>query len=322
MSVASSSDVTKTQRDPLPERFAIAVEEIKRNLAVRGQTLKDAIAARHLYFRVSLLGVCNLSCPFCHNEGAPNRGRIDKQLALAAIAEAYAAGFRRVQFTGGEPLLHPEVHEFVAAAKQIMPDVGVTTNGTRLPTKLTQLSSAGLDRIHVSLQEEALRSGSNGPWSVPDWLGAVLALAKSGELNVRLNLPVRISELANAGEFLVSLAEFQCDVQLFAILPTGDALTADERPIADLAESENTRRRRAGTRGSVFTRGYKAPRGYRCSSCSSRDKCKEQSHSLRLGADHVLRPCLASRSWDIKTSVASLDRDVEIATLLALDYEW
>jgi hypothetical protein len=48
----------------------------------------------------------------------------------------------------------------------------------------------------------------------------------------------------------------------------------------------------------------------------------EQSHSLRLGADLVLRPCLATRHWDAPLRASAINESVTEAALLALDYRW
>jgi GTP 3',8-cyclase len=310
---------------PTPTFHGQEVELINRRLAERGETLASAIRERSLYFRVSLLGSCNLSCPFCHNEGGPKKGKLDLGFALRAILAARDLGFERVQFTGGEPLLHPLVAVFVARSREIMDDVGITTNGTYLSAKLAPLVAAGLCRIHVSLQSESLRVQPHaGRWTIPNWLGPVLDLGRDGVLKVRLNLPVPLSDLEMARTFLVELAPFHCDVNLFAILPQGDRGVGSNSSIdlERLAADENERRRSHLIDGRILVRGYRPPTGIRCADCGERDLCKEQSHSLRLGADSVLRPCLASRRWDIKITDENLRSGLEEATALAIDYTW
>jgi molybdenum cofactor biosynthesis enzyme MoaA len=296
---------------------------IRQRLLSRGDTIADAIQDRSLYFRISVLGACNLSCPFCHNEGGPTKGKLDVLFATDALRIAHGLGFGRVQFTGGEPLLHPDIGRFIAEARRIVRDVGITTNGTYLPKRLDELIAVGLYRIHVSLQAEALRSQNSLGWLVPSWLMPVLQLGRQNVLKVRLNLPVLLSDLPLARDFLVELSEFGCDVSMFSILPHGTA--ACDYPTSaldDLAVQENTRRMARRTPGQVFVRGYRAPTGLRCAACAQKSACKEQSHSLRLGADRVLRPCLATRKWDIDTADLNLHRAIELGTLLALDYIW
>jgi GTP 3',8-cyclase len=303
---------------------ANALDAIRRRLIERQETIRDAIQQRNLYFRVSLLGACNLSCPFCHNEGGPSKGKLDLAFAERAIHIVSKLGYRRVQFTGGEPLMHPQVAAFVRSAKTIMPDVGVTTNGIYLASKLDSLLEAKISRIHISLQSEALSPNPNSDrWVVPSWLNPALEVSRRGAVIVRLNLPVAHSDLPKAKQFLTDMSTFGCDLNLFSILPEGSAGSDESATsLEELAEFENVRRLSRGLLGKISVRGYRAPDGLRCSTCTSRHRCKEQSHSLRLGVDGVLRPCLATREWDLRTSQTDLSEMIEAATLLALDYVW
>ena len=129
---------------------------IRQRLQDQGVTLADVISLRKLYFRVSVISTCNLSCLFCHNEGAPTGGRINLDFARKAIEAAREIGFNRVQFTGGEPLLRKDIGDFVGMARSLINDVGVTTNGLLLPERIDSLINNSITRIHISLQTETL----------------------------------------------------------------------------------------------------------------------------------------------------------------------
>lgn len=307
----------------LPPRDAV-LTEIRRRLDQQGATLADAIADRDLYFRISLVGACNLSCTFCHNEGAPKEGKIKLEDVDVAIAAAVRAGFTRVQFTGGEPLLRPDVSEFVRLARTYVEDVGVTTNGVYLPRRIDGLMEAGLARMHVSLQTESLiGAGSEERWGIPSWLAPTVDLASGGAFRLRVNLPVPSDTMPQAEAFLHEVTTSGIDVKVFAVLPEGE-VREEEYPLHQLeAMVERINVARQGEeRGSVLLRGYRPPEGVRCTTCPDRPRCMEQSHSLRLGADLTLRPCLATRGWDSSLDRESIDESVTQAALLALDYRW
>lgn len=312
---------------PPPNRGPV-LAEIRRRLIDRDQSLADAIRERELYFRVSVVGTCNLSCTFCHNEGAPTRGKISLEFVDSALAAAVRTGFTRVQLTGGEPLLRPDIGAFVRIARRHVTDVGVTTNGTYLPQRLDDLVEAGLHRLHVSLQTEPLEeAGTKGEWGIPDWLMKAVERATAGAFQVRFNLPVPADRLPLAERFLVLLTSRGVDVKVFSVLPEG-VFREDDYPLAELegiVDRVNARNAGEGCRdtGEVFIRGFRPPSGVRCNACPDWSRCKEQSHSLRLGADLMLRPCLATRHWDSQLHFdADLDRMVTDAALLALDYRW
>ena len=319
------TDIVLSPRATRAERLQ-ALQAIQDQLVQCSQTLTDAIQERNLYFRVSLLGACNLRCPFCHNEGAPVSGVAKVAYVEAAMEAALAVGFRRVQFTGGEPLLHPLVGQFIAIGRLFFSDVGITTNGTHIAACLQDLVDNGISRIHLSLQAEELqRWGSRGSWGIPGWLEPLLTLSSTATFQLRLNMPIPASDLESAFSLIRQLSIFGCDIRVFSILPEGDAATG-EYPLVLLraaVDQENHRRSQHRQAGTIELRDYRAPAGLRCRTCADFSRCKEQSHSLRLGADRVLRPCLATRRWDsVLDPTTDLFPQIREAALLALDYAW
>jgi len=296
---------------------------IQKKLTENGKTISDGIEKKKLYFRVSLVGTCNLNCEFCHNEGAPCSGKLDLSFGLNAIKKARSLGFKRVQFTGGEPLLHSQVLEFVQNSRQIVTDVGITTNGILLEKFINHLAEAGITRIHVSLQLESLTDNNvNGRWKVPNWLEPILEYSKTEAFILRLNLPVPPNKLRDAKIFLQEIAPFQCSIKLFSVLPSNKEADCyyPLNELSEIAWTENMRRNTNGDKGRITVREYFPPKGIRCQSCSSYSGCRELSRSLRLGADGILRPCLATREWDSQLHEKNMLESIEEATLFALDF--
>lgn len=299
------------------------LKSIEQKLLSKATTLEAEIAMRELYFRISVVGGCNLHCAFCHNEGGPKKGALNIEVAEKAIKDAVAVGFRRVQFTGGEPLLRKDIHDFVAMARTYVDDVGITTNGTHLNRSIDALVRSRISRIHISLQTETLiEAGSKTRWGMPSWLASTIAAANEKLFSLRLNLPVMAHCLELAEQFLDDMAKHHFDVKVFSVLPEGE-YKDDEYPLKDLEDlvvRVNERRELMKLQSRVFLRGFRPPQGIRCSSCLDFHRCKEQSHSLRLGADLMLRPCLASRAWDTPLNVASSPANIRESALLAIDY--
>jgi cyclic pyranopterin phosphate synthase len=310
----------------VPPHRSEALGRIQERLREHALSLAQAIEQRELYFRVSVVGTCNLSCTFCHNEGASTQGKLTLESLDRAVAAAVRIGFRRVQLTGGEPLLRPDIADFVSAARRHVSDVGVTTNGTYLPQRLNGLLHSGLSRLHVSLQAESLdEAGGDGKWGLPDWLQWTVERTQGTGVNVRFNLPVHTDRLVQAEPFLDLLTSRGIDVKVFSVLPEGQ-VRSEDYPLEQLeavVDRVNTRSdAMGGAEGRAFIRGFLPPSGLRCGTCGDRSRCKEQSHSLRLGADLRLRPCLATRTWDSDFSHSDPDSSIREAALLALDYRW
>jgi cyclic pyranopterin phosphate synthase len=104
--------------------------------------------------RISLTDRCDLACLYCRpsrkDERLPEHLSFD---ALAGVMKGLVhAGVRRMRFTGGEPLLSPHAVRAVALARELaVPDIALTTNGTRLAELAHSLRAAGLKRLTLSL---------------------------------------------------------------------------------------------------------------------------------------------------------------------------
>ncbi len=303
------------------------VNRIQSKIRSRGSDLATEIKLRSLYFRVSVLGTCNLSCPFCHNEGAPVSGRLDPKNLVEVYKQISALGFERIQFTGGEPTLHKSLPEFIRNANEFFSDIGITTNGFKIVDLFSSLMQSGLKRIHLSLQvEDLIKSGSSSRWGVPSYLRFLLSRTEDSQFKFRINLPAPLDNLDQIKLFLEDLAIYRCDINVFSILPNFDKLETihyDLDILKGVVSEANKFRTDREVDAKVFMRDFVEPSGIRCKTCDELGRCKEKSHSLRLGSDNILRPCLASREWDIPLNANSeFSENLRRATLLALDYEW
>lgn len=87
---------------------------------------------------VELLGRCNEHCLHCYAESAPTvTDALERDVVFRVIDNAVAAGFRRIQFTGGDPLLCDFLPEAAAhAAAAGLPSIEIYTNGLALGDRL------------------------------------------------------------------------------------------------------------------------------------------------------------------------------------------
>ncbi len=98
---------------------------------------------------------CNFLCPFCHNALLVNKieeaQEIDGEeiLSFLKIRQGILEG---VVITGGEPLLHPELEDFIVRVRELGYKVKLDTNGS-LPDRLKSLVSKGLlDHVAMDIK--------------------------------------------------------------------------------------------------------------------------------------------------------------------------
>jgi MoaA/NifB/PqqE/SkfB family radical SAM enzyme len=104
-------------------------------------------------FVVDILRLCNIKCRFCYHLHTFNTWgdhTMTREEVFAAIDAGKARGNNYVDFTGGEPTLHPNIVEIVEYALSRGIKACIITNGQAGEEKARALMAAGLDDFLVS----------------------------------------------------------------------------------------------------------------------------------------------------------------------------
>ncbi|HVW80504.1 MAG TPA: GTP 3',8-cyclase MoaA [Mycobacteriales bacterium] len=156
--------------------------------------LRDSFGRVATDLRVSLTDRCNLRCSYCMPaEGLawlPRDAVLtdDEVIRLITVA-VERLGVRKVRFTGGEPLLRPNLERIVAATASLGVSTALTTNGISLARRAAALAGAGLQRVNVSLDtlsEDRYAAITRRP-RLGDVLAGLRAAADAGLAPVRVN---------------------------------------------------------------------------------------------------------------------------------------
>lgn len=95
---------------------------------------------------------CNLRCLHCYSSSAPEaRDTIPMDLLASALAQARLEGYDLAGFSGGEPLLYPDLAPLIQQAKGLGYYTTVTTNGMLLNRARLAPLRGTLDLLAVSL---------------------------------------------------------------------------------------------------------------------------------------------------------------------------
>ncbi|UCD83291.1 MAG: radical SAM protein [Deltaproteobacteria bacterium] len=150
---------------------------------------------------------CNAKCVFCPAISIPQeikkkqapalivkKNKLDLELFYRLIDELKEMGeVKRVHFTGGEPLLHPELTSMVTYLKRKMSccEAAVVTNGIDLVNSVEDLAAAGVDRFSISINgasAESLRRLGMGGNNTFDKI--ISGLNKLKEIRSRTDRPL------------------------------------------------------------------------------------------------------------------------------------
>jgi cyclic pyranopterin phosphate synthase len=127
-----------------------AVEESPKELLV------DPYGRKLTGLRISITNRCNLSCIYCHHEGAdgctcgPTEHEMKPELICEIVGVAAKLGIQKVKFSGGEPLFRKDFEDILSCLPPLR-EVSATTNGILLEKRAKSLKAAGLDRVNISL---------------------------------------------------------------------------------------------------------------------------------------------------------------------------
>ena len=94
---------------------------------------------------------CNLACTYC-NEYDDVSKPVASETMIERLDQLADLGTNIVTFSGGEPLLHPELDRLIAHVRRRGMMAGLITNGYLLtPQRVQQLNDAGLDHMQISI---------------------------------------------------------------------------------------------------------------------------------------------------------------------------
>lgn len=130
------------ERSPMPAHRGV-VEVARRGGAQPWVPLSASGTAPILFLEV--LGRCNERCVHCYASSGPDvEAALPREVCLDVIRDAAAAGFGRLQLTGGDPLLCAFLPELARAARDAgMSEVEIYTNGLALTSdRLAELEPA------------------------------------------------------------------------------------------------------------------------------------------------------------------------------------
>ncbi len=166
--------------------------------------VKDALSRPLRDLRISVIDRCNYRCPYCmpadiYGEDFKFIPRHDWLTAgeLKRIAGLFMQlGVTKLRLTGGEPLLRRDIVDIVAKLSSLsgLDDLALTTNGTLLAERASDLKAAGLRRVTVSLDsldEAVFREMSGGRGDIQSVLDGITAAQSAGLSPIKLNVVVQ-----------------------------------------------------------------------------------------------------------------------------------
>lgn len=262
--------------------------------------MKDTFGRTVDYLRFSLTKRCQLTCPHCaKNEGGCLKESEMKTDTVIRLSRLFGeCGFRKIRFTGGEPLLRNDICEIISAVSD-MPfydDIALTTNGQLLALLASDLKQSGLHRVNISLNTlNAQRSKEMFGADLSNTFSGIEAVFRHGLTPLKINTVILKGQNDDEiADFIALAHEYPLTVRFIELMPMGDSkeegisgaqilrMYPQLLPVENKADGVAMNYRESNAKGTV---GFINP----ISSCFC-DSCSR----MRLTADGTLRPCLGN----------------------------
>ena len=293
-------------------------------LRARQEAMVDRFGRRITDLRISLTQRCNMNCFFCHREGEADghgQSELGAEHVYSILEVAASLGIETVKFTGGEPLMHPDLVKIVSHASHLMREVSLTTNGYFLEEMSDDLRRSGLDRVNVSLHslDRNTFQRITGIDGVERVLSGIASAVQAGLRPVKINMVVLNGINSSEVEAMMEFAAGSgTSLRLIELIPLAngksywsnhDALKAIEKRLRADAVSVRSARLNQRPLYTVMTekgmvevelvRSVENPAF--CASCSR----------LRVTSDAKLKPCLMRNDnlVDIRPALTRGDRE-------------
>jgi len=284
------------------------------------------------YLRISITDRCNLRCRYCVDKDLPfipHEEILRYEEIIRFVRIAASLGVRKIRLTGGEPLRRKGVDFLIREINSIpnIDDIGLTTNGVDLDTKINILKQSGLKRVNISL-DSLSKERFNYITGVDAYDQVLHGIHRAREAGLT---PVKINTVIIKGfnddevlDFVSFAAELGIQIRFIEFMPFGEEdlwdsskiissaeLEAIVRKRYELEEEHNTEKGPArlfrinGTDGHV---GFISPMSsHICGHCNR----------LRLTSDGAIKPCLFSdKEYDVKRLLRGNASDEEIGQFI------
>ena len=155
--------------------------------------LNRVIGSRYnpLLAQVVVTRRCNLACGYC-NEYDDFSPPVPLDTVLAWVDHLAGLKTASITFTGGEPLLHPDLDRIIRAARDRRMIVTMITNGFRLTRDwIDRLNAADLQGMQISIDN--LRPDDVSMKSLSSVEGKLALLSKHARFKVNVNSVLGIS---------------------------------------------------------------------------------------------------------------------------------
>ena len=168
-----------------------------------------------LWLLAELTYRCPLQCPYCSNplEIAKYQDELSTEDWVRVMQQARKMGATQLGFSGGEPLVRPDLEELIQEARGMGYYTNLITSGVGMDeARVKRFKDAGLDHIQISFQasDEELNNFLGGTKTF-EHKKEMVRIVKSYEYPMVLNIVIHRKNIDNIRDILEMTVELEAD---------------------------------------------------------------------------------------------------------------
>ncbi|MHA1401666.1 MAG: radical SAM/SPASM domain-containing protein [Candidatus Heimdallarchaeaceae archaeon] len=172
---------------------------------------------------IQITNKCNLVCPHCIYSSNVNGEHLPIEILEGLIPSLKKLSIKSVHLTGGEPLLHPDLFQFVSELKKNGIESRLQSNGLLIRKYLNDILQNDITDVLISIDglEEYHDSFRNHKGLFSECIAAI-QLLKANNINVRINSALCQQNISQMEELSVMLENLGVDYHsYFYLTPLG-----------------------------------------------------------------------------------------------------
>lgn len=180
----------------------------------------------------NVTNACNMFCDHCYREaGCKAEEELSTEEAKTLLEQIARAGFKIMIFSGGEPLIRPDILELVSYATSLGLRSVFGTNGTLITLEMAQkLKDAGAMGMGISLDSMDKKKHNEFRKFDGAWEGAVQGMRNCRAVGLPFQIHTTVMEWNNHELEAITdfaVAEGAVAHHFFFLVPTGRAKTIE-----------------------------------------------------------------------------------------------
>lgn len=262
---------------------------------------------------IELTDGCNLSCPHCYREARRKNYTLAPTLELLeGLHRLREHGVRVVEFTGGEPTLHPDFLVIVNEALQLFSTVGIISNGTLLrPEDIQQFKAPQKLVVQVDLDGPTApvhRQIHGGNRRLDTFTPVLAAIRECVKRQIFVRIAVNVSPLnLDTVEETVDFG-IQTGVSMIGISPVSPMGRAKHNPTMAFSPAQIVQLETL-----IHRLSHKYPgRLNMLDETTIRrqsDNCGVGYRTITIAPDGAIRPCVTTLNTEQLPTLGNLHRD-------------